>query len=58
MLSPPRHSDGFASLSWNWTVRVSRAPNEAPAGYAGGGSLILLRTPDGWRVIHTDAWIT
>jgi hypothetical protein len=57
-VQPPIHWEGFSALNWNWTVRVPRAENEAPAGYVGGGGLILLSTPDGWRVVHTSAWIS
>jgi hypothetical protein len=55
---PTRQWDRFVSIGWSWTVFQRRAANEAPSGYAGGGSLVLLRTPDGWRVVGVGAWIT
>jgi hypothetical protein len=35
-----------------------RAPDEAPAGYAGGGSLTLVETDEGWVVVGRGAWIS
>jgi hypothetical protein len=55
---PTRVWHDFVVVGWDWTVFERRAANEAPSGYAGGGSYILLRTPSGWRVVYTSGWIT
>ncbi len=34
----------FLALSWRWTAYLHRAADEAPKGYSGGGSLILVQT--------------
>jgi hypothetical protein len=55
---PTREWDGFVTAGMSWTVRERRAADEAPSGYAGGGTMTLLRTPSGWRVVASDGWIT
>jgi hypothetical protein len=46
------------ALSGTATLRMAGAADEAPSGYAGGGTLILLRTGDGWVVVTDTSWIT
>lgn len=55
---PVRHWDGFVRLGWSWTVRMDREEDEAPGGYAGGGSLVLIETSEGWKVVSVVGWIT
>jgi hypothetical protein len=50
--------DGFARVQVGWTAFRRRGADEAPSGYAGGGSLTLLRTPAGWRTVSESTWIT
>jgi hypothetical protein len=50
--------DGFARVQLGWTAFRRRGADEAPSGYAGGGSLTLLRTTAGWRTVSEITWIT
>jgi hypothetical protein len=50
--------DGFARVQVGWTAFRRRGADEAPSGYAGGGSLTLLRTPAGWRTVSEITWVT
>jgi hypothetical protein len=54
----PRRWGPFLSLAWEWTALSMRTPDEAPKGYAGGATLILVQTDDGWRVVSLASWIT
>jgi hypothetical protein len=55
---PVRRRGSFVQLAWGWTVMRRRAPDEAPAGYAGGGSLTLVETDEGWVVVGRGGWIS
>ena len=57
-ISPARVWGPFVSIGWSITTFQQRAGDEAPAGYARGGSVILLRMPDGWRIVAQSGWIT
>ena len=57
-LEQPTILGPFVELTWSWRVFDRREPDETPEGYAGGGTLTLLRTDAGWRVVGTGAWIT
>jgi hypothetical protein len=57
-LNPARVAGPFAAIRWSWDTFRAREADEAPSGYAGGGSLYLLRTPEGWRAVSRGAWIT
>lgn len=57
-LRPIVEWEGFVELGWSWRVFERRAPEQAPSGFAGGGSVILLRTSNGWVVVNHTAWIT
>jgi len=48
----------FAFLPWNWRVYRRRGPEEAPAGYSGGGYLVLLLRDGEWLAVRSSAWIT
>lgn len=57
-VDPPRAWGDFVSVRWDWTAFHPHAPDEPPSGYAGGGSVDLLRTEEGWRVVGAGLWIT
>jgi hypothetical protein len=57
-ISPMIEWNGFVTVGMNWTVFRRRADDEAPSGYAGGGSFILLHTSEGWRIVSGSSWIT
>jgi hypothetical protein len=48
----------FVRIGIDYTTRMDRAADEAPAGYAGGYTAYLLQTDEGWRVVATSIWIT
>lgn len=56
--SPVRRLGDLVHLDWSWTAWFEREPDETPVGYAGGESLWLARTDDGWVVVESGAWIT
>lgn len=57
-VAPLTAAGPFVAFSWGWRVFRRRAPEEAPSGYAGGGSVWMLRTDAGWIVVSGDGWIT
>jgi hypothetical protein len=57
-VSPLTAVGPFVSLAWDWVVFERRGPDEAPSGYAGGGTVWLLRRNGGWTVVSTLGWIT
>lgn len=48
----------FARLGIDYTEYYRREGSPHPAGYSGGVTVYLVRTEEGWRVVHTAAWIT
>lgn len=48
----------FLMLGFDWVAHSAREPNESPAGYAGGTTVFLVRTPEGWRYVAGQGWIT
>ena len=48
----------FVSLGIDYTVYVVRGDARTPSGYAGGITVYLVQTPDGWIRVHTSEWIT
>lgn len=57
-VQPTMQWGDFVSIGWSWTALQRRAANEAPSGYAGGTTLMLLRTPQGWLIVASSSWIT
>lgn len=57
-IAPPTSVGPFATLTWEWSVFERRQADEAPAGYAGGGTVWLVRTGDSWTVVQSRGWIT
>jgi hypothetical protein len=56
--APVRRAGDLVFLDWTWWAWFPREPDETPEGYAGGESVWLARTEDGWVVVQTGAWIT
>ena len=48
----------LATFGWSWTVYDRRTPDQAPLGYSGGGSFVLVRIGDEWRIVSSGRWIT
>lgn len=53
---PVRQWEDFVEVGFSWTVLRPRAPDEAPSGYVGGRSFVLLRRAGGWVVVSGLAW--
>jgi hypothetical protein len=56
--SPVQAYDRFATVTFAWTSWDARDEGQVERGYAGGQTLWLIRTTDGWRVFTASAWIT
>jgi hypothetical protein len=48
----------FVRASINYQTREERREDESPAGFAGGFSVILMSTVEGWVVVDESFWIT
>jgi len=56
--APVQAFGDFALVSFSWTSWDEREEDQVERGYAGGQSLWLIRTEEGWRVFAASAWIT
>jgi hypothetical protein len=57
-LSPILQAGQFALLSCDYSERVARAANEAPAGYAGGTQYYLMLVNGEWVIVSSGGWVT
>ena len=48
----------FAVVSMEYLERHASASGAAPIGYAGGLTAHLIETPDGWRLVSFQRWVT
>lgn len=55
---PVQSFEHFATVTFSWTSWDEREPDQVERGYAGGQTMWLVRTEEGWRVFAGSAWIT
>lgn len=55
---PVQRAGPFARVRADYESRYGRPQDQAPAGFAGGFDVILLRTETGWAVASLSAWVT
>lgn len=55
---PVRRWGPFLDIRWRWTVYDRREADHVPRGFAGTGTLRLMETDEGWKVVDWGAGIT
>lgn len=56
--APVRTFEQFATVTFSWTSWAAREEDQVERGYAGGTTLWLIETAEGWRVFTSSTWIT
>jgi hypothetical protein len=53
-----RRAGRFVILNYSYGERLETPADAAPRHYAGGGSIVLMRTANGWREVSRSSWVT
>ena len=53
-----RQAGDFVILDYSYSEALETPADAVPRHFAGGGSIVLLRTPSGWKEVSRSAWVT